>query len=520
MPPWHAGEWDWRQSSWHDEAPRWQEQLAEAAPALKDKYRNVSSLGCPGKHPLPLEDRKELLLCLATMLAPELVLSKIAVAGWTAVTTMAAFWLISRAGPKMSLRTVRNEQGAFVIRDAARILAAAATSLSATEEDKTALMQRLVVNCWEGHSVIVEEAIQAGFDPQEAEERAPGEGGKGQGAPRLPASQTGSVRVLQRSTTNEEIERLERRKKLLTLRLEVQAGEAEVAPAGAPDKPPPTGTPGPTWQQKAKQNMGEGVRASLAQTLPHEALHGQRSSQWAAPSFTNCGPPPGDGSEVEALASRAARFEGKVAEGSAQFEQWRNEWWEAQHSQSEKWEKQKQRLDEPQALTQGGGEWHNTPASGGVERGWQAENESGRSDGGQDQQHVQGFTMPAAGVAENTMEIDHLAMEEAPTHHGQLGTPALLGMMSGMVVGSRLGWPHGAGKVKLGRPPKPRKACICLSIFRGRSPNKNKFTSRRRQQRHHGPLLWIGAVVGILGGMVCGASTHRPRVGFKVARLS
>ena len=115
----------------------------------------------------------------------------------------------------MSLRTLRNEHGAFVIRDAAAILATAANSLAVTEEEKTALMQRLVVNSWDNHSVIVDEAMVLGFDPLEAEETSSGDGGKGQGGPRLAGSRlVASSHVLHHCLTDEEIERLQRHSKL------------------------------------------------------------------------------------------------------------------------------------------------------------------------------------------------------------------------------------------------------------------------------------------------------------------
>jgi hypothetical protein len=82
----------------------WTEPLVGGAPAEKQhKYRNVSTWGWPGKNTLPLEDRKELLLSVAVMLTTDLALSEIAVSHWTWVMTMAVFYLLALAGPKMSL---------------------------------------------------------------------------------------------------------------------------------------------------------------------------------------------------------------------------------------------------------------------------------------------------------------------------------------------------------------------------------------------------------------------------------
>jgi hypothetical protein len=49
---------------------------------------------------------------------------------------MAAFYILTRAGPKMPLRTLNNTDGEFVIRYAAEVLATAASSLTATEDEQ------------------------------------------------------------------------------------------------------------------------------------------------------------------------------------------------------------------------------------------------------------------------------------------------------------------------------------------------------------------------------------------------
>ena len=64
----------------------------------------------------------------------------------------------------------------------------------------------------------------------------------------------------------------------------MQAGEAQIAAASTPNKATSSSTLAPTWRQKAKENMGEGVGLFLAATLPHGALHRQSASSgqpWA-----------------------------------------------------------------------------------------------------------------------------------------------------------------------------------------------------------------------------------------------
>jgi hypothetical protein len=382
------------------------------------KYRNVSTLGWPGKHPLPLEDRKELLLCMVVMLTTDLVLSKIAVSQWSAVTTMAAFYLLSRAGPKMSLRTLWNDNREFVIRDAAVILATAATSLGGTEKELTALIQRLVSNCWSRQSVIVDEAIDLGFDPEEAEEKSSGLGGKRQRGPRFTGSPlVGSLCTLHRCSIDEELQGLQQRSKLLKLRLGVQVGEAQFLAACTANKAPSSSTMAYTWRQEAKENTGEGLLLSLAVTMPHEAHHGPSSSfgqGWAQTPYRTRGLPPCEDSVDEASSAWAAHFQGEVTNRATQSEQWSHECWEAYNSRGNNWNKQVQHVHELQAAKQEDQQWFSTPASGEVEGDWQA-NHQGESDitdtcfNGEWWMKAEGATMPVVDQGTSTMKLGPVA---------------------------------------------------------------------------------------------------------------
>jgi hypothetical protein len=102
-----------------------------------------------------------------------------------------------------------------VIRDAAAILATAATSLGGTEKEKTALIQRLVDNCWSGQSVILGAAIDLGCDLQETEEKSSVYGGKRQGGPRFAGSRlVASHHVLHPCSIDEEMHGLQQHSEL------------------------------------------------------------------------------------------------------------------------------------------------------------------------------------------------------------------------------------------------------------------------------------------------------------------
>ena len=125
---WGAQEWNrrdgWGESQW-GRGNGWQ--------GGGDKYANVSTLGL--KHPLPLEERKELVLGLLNKLQEEVADAaaasasgsiagnfRIAVASWGVVIIHAVLFYLCRAKPNMPLRTLFNEERKFVIADAVKML--------------------------------------------------------------------------------------------------------------------------------------------------------------------------------------------------------------------------------------------------------------------------------------------------------------------------------------------------------------------------------------------------------------
>ena len=122
------GEWQ-SGNAWPAETQGWGSNKRESDKG-RDRFKNVTSLGAAGKHCLPLEDRKTLLMTLLMELNPEPpVLCKIALASWGAMTTMAVLFLLTRCRPRMSIRVLRDEAGMFTIDDAARQLVVTVKSL-------------------------------------------------------------------------------------------------------------------------------------------------------------------------------------------------------------------------------------------------------------------------------------------------------------------------------------------------------------------------------------------------------
>mgnify|MGYP006988308560 CR=1 FL=1 len=117
--------------SWEDDrrGGQWQQESNESPVAKKekekDRFKNVATLGS-GKHCLSLEDRRSLLLEVVQHLGRAGRLSRIAVSGFSAMTTHALIYLLCRATPKMTIKLLRDTDGVFTIDHAALLLAAAA----------------------------------------------------------------------------------------------------------------------------------------------------------------------------------------------------------------------------------------------------------------------------------------------------------------------------------------------------------------------------------------------------------
>ena len=132
-----ASWWGSSSQSWQDEEWKgdqwwqdWKEQAGNKKDKEKDRFKNVTSLGSTGKHPLPLEDRKSLLVAVVSLLSPDkILLSKIAVSTFSPTTTHALLYWLCRATPRMSIRLLRDEEGTFTIPYAAQQLAETAESL-------------------------------------------------------------------------------------------------------------------------------------------------------------------------------------------------------------------------------------------------------------------------------------------------------------------------------------------------------------------------------------------------------
>ena len=269
---WQHRQWDqnaeedWRGNGWQNDKGRWN---SGAEDKEGQKVQNMSTFGCGSQKPLPLEKRKDILLGLVEALArpgeQAHILSALAVAAWNAEITMAAFWILSRTGAKTPLRWLKDDDGNFSVPHAVKVLKAACLSHLKTETDIAEVLDFLCDHSWSNCAAITERAKQSGFDPsdvldlknlnlaqalaaQQGQSLVQALGGASSSAAQLltglgsgtPAGEGGAARfdsrsgarvdkVLKRSDTDEEIERLEKRKKLIALTKELRGEEQSMA---------------------------------------------------------------------------------------------------------------------------------------------------------------------------------------------------------------------------------------------------------------------------------------------------
>ena len=210
------------QQHWSDwENVTWGQSSSWKNPEGNNRFANVSTLGL--KQPLPLEDRRELVLGLLNKLQDEVqdVASgnfRITVASWGPVLIHAVLFYLCRARPGMPLRTLYNEERKFTIADATKMLWTEHNSLFPSVAEKAEVLALLSHVRFGNQHPLLETAIQHGFDPVELEVKVGAEPAPGNAAGMvrgLPIPSPARKRSLARLGTDEELLLLEKRNKSL-----------------------------------------------------------------------------------------------------------------------------------------------------------------------------------------------------------------------------------------------------------------------------------------------------------------
>jgi hypothetical protein len=241
---WSAGN-QWRSAPWEGNDTGKGEDKS-------DKFRSCTTLGT--KHPLPLDDRKDLLLALFDRLPTSASgpgsFPRAAMGSWTALIVHAAFYILSRVQPSSALRSLKaTASQPYEVQYAAEVFFESTMSIYPSVEQRNEIRELLVRHCWENQNVIVDRAISMGFNYTEVQDRALGNGfcrqdsrnglpptqaAAGGSRMGLPVSGAPSGRVLRPMNTDEELDHLNKKQRLLELRAAVQRQECEAAAFQSP----------------------------------------------------------------------------------------------------------------------------------------------------------------------------------------------------------------------------------------------------------------------------------------------
>ena len=175
-----SSEW-WQQADAGSQVAAWEsdpkqgstsESVWKADKIVRDRFRHCTTLGDRGKHPIPLDDRKALVLGLVAKMSLAASLSRVAVASWTAITTHAALWLLCRASPRTSVRTLRDDKDMYTNEHAIDVLYESALGLHPSQQAREIICTIVRENCWEGETAykILEAAMIDNFDPTDVSE--------------------------------------------------------------------------------------------------------------------------------------------------------------------------------------------------------------------------------------------------------------------------------------------------------------------------------------------------------------
>jgi len=125
----------------------------------------------------------------------------------------AAFMILCRAEPKTALRSLRDEDGIYSTKYAARVLLDSFVGLYPTTESRVKVMDMLRNCCYDKQEDIINKAMEIGYDPNELDDKT--------AAPSRSDSRNGTPvtvpRQLVRLSTDDELERLQKKQRILEL---------------------------------------------------------------------------------------------------------------------------------------------------------------------------------------------------------------------------------------------------------------------------------------------------------------
>ena len=221
----------------------------------EDRFANCSTLGL--KHPLALDDRREIIFKLLNKLQEDVAILhrsrggmnfRLAVASWGPILIHAVLYLLCKVAPGMRISLLRNERQEFFIDDVVEQFYWQLCEVHPTTEDKDMVFQMISACRWGSPTTVIAAATDQGFNPSEIEDQTKfviTKQGVGEGTAQVlqriaAAGGEGSTRMLQSMASEEELARLSKRDQILELREQLMEREATLGAAagkGAPANP-------------------------------------------------------------------------------------------------------------------------------------------------------------------------------------------------------------------------------------------------------------------------------------------
>ena len=177
------------------------------------------------------------MLELMALGCPDTTFPRVGLFNWGAKSVHAAFMILCRAEPKTSFRSLLNRDSKIYNRSwAAQVLFHDFQGLYPDESKRREVIVRLRGMCYERQDEMIREAETLGLDTSDIDDktvtgRTDSRNGNACQARLQPATggSPGPPRELARRTTEEEIQRLERKQRLLQMTRELQRDEAALA---------------------------------------------------------------------------------------------------------------------------------------------------------------------------------------------------------------------------------------------------------------------------------------------------
>lgn len=274
----------WPEADYGAWTERWAGGNSQASPGgdQKDSKKGASSWITLGmKHPLPVDERRELLIALLELIRNKhfdilAVFPSVAVAQWDLVVLHAALFYLCKAGPSTPLRILRDPaDGTFTIDFAAGKLHETFVSLYPVADQQRNAYQTLLARSFENTREIIKVAMKDGFHPHEVEPgrhelRLDPRGGSPLAQQHDPPSMQG-VRQLARHGTEEELDRLRKKEEIYTLQQKHLLRNQALSPSSRRTSPSPGGhatSPSVNVASPKAPQVRPAVEAALRAHLP------------------------------------------------------------------------------------------------------------------------------------------------------------------------------------------------------------------------------------------------------------